>query len=450
MRRLWPSSLAGRTTVILLLGLGLFHLFSIWVYEFGVEARLVSSREQHLAESMVAARRALAELPATERDSAAHALSTSTIEVHWGQRSLVNLDAAEDEFSSRLRKRLAGFMPGLDISTLRLGVAADLVTNSPNDAGAPHLLYASLQLADGSFVNFAAPLISPSGFDQHGTVASTTAMALGVLVVSILLVRSLTAPLRRLADAADRLGASAPDIVVPEEGAAEVRHAARAFNRMQHRIRDLIKDRTQTLAAISHDLRTPLTRLRLRAEFVDDEALRQKMFDDMAEMEEMLESTLDFLRVETMGGEIRIVDLDAILKTICDDHADAGDTVLLVGRRGAQVAAKPLALKRALSNLIGNAVKYGKRAVISIGETDAIWLVHIGDEGPGIPDAELERVFDPFVRLEDSRNRGTGGVGLGLTVSRSLLRGFGGDVTLENQPRAGLKATVTLPKASRI
>lgn len=449
MNRIWPVSLAGRTIAILLVSLGLFHLFSIWVYEFGVETRLVSSREQLLAERLATVQRALIEIPPAERDSAAHALSSSTVDIHWGSRSLITPGVADSQFSAGLRQRLIGFAPDLAQSSLRIGAGPEQGVGARHVVGDPHYLLASLQLPDGSFVNVSAPLINAGGFDQHGTVASTTAMAVGVLVVSILLVRSLTAPLRRLADAADQLGTGKTEFFVAEEGATEVRHAARAFNQMQRRIRNLINDRTQTLAAISHDLRTPLTRLRLRAEFMGEETLREKMFQDIAEMEEMLESTLDFLRVETMGGEVRIVDLGAILKTICDDHIDAGEDVLLMNPPKAYVSAKPLALKRSLSNLVGNAVKYGNRARISVGETDLAWLVRIEDAGPGIPAADLERVFEPFVRLEDSRNRNTGGVGLGLTVCRSLLRGFGADVALTNQLDGGVLATVSMPKASR-
>lgn len=439
MTRLWPAGLAGRTIAVLLIGLGLFHLFSIWAYQFGLESRLAVSREQHFAESLVAARRAIADLPATDRDAAAHALSSATLEVHWAERPQINLGVTEDAAAGVLRDRLVGFMPELGRANLRVGIAGE---HDP-----AHLILAALPLADGSYVNVTAPIIAPGGFDQHGTIASTTAMALGVIIVSILLVRSLTAPLRRLADAADRLGLDETGLALPEEGATEVRHAARAFNRMQERIGRLIRDRGQTLAAISHDLRTPITRLRLRAEFLPDDDQRDRMLADLDEMELMLESTLEFLRVDTARGEVRVVDLSAILETICGDHIDAGDAVTLADLAPAPVRARPLALKRALSNLIDNAIKHGGGARVALAGTGEKWLITIDDDGPGIPGADIERMFEPFTRAEESRNRHTGGVGLGLTVARSLLRGLGGDVVLSNRPGGGLRAEIALPRA---
>jgi signal transduction histidine kinase len=433
MIRLWPAGLAGRTIAVLLIGLGLFHIFSIWAYQFGLESRLAVSREQHFAESLVAARRAIADLPPASRDAAAHALSSATLEVHWADRPQINLSVAEDDAARAMRARLVGFMPELGRAELRVGAAGD------------HLMLAALPLADGSYINLSAPIVTPGGFDQHGTVASTTAMALGVIIVSILLVRSLTAPLRRLADAADRLGLDDTGVTLAEEGATEVRHATRAFNRMQERIGRLIRDRSQTLAAISHDLRTPITRLRLRAEFLPDDDQRDRMLADLDEMELMLDSTLEFLRVDAARGEVRIVDLATMLETLCGDRTDAGDTVALTAAGPAPVRARPLALKRALSNLIDNAIRHGGAARVALSDEAGQWCVTIDDDGPGIPAADIERMFEPFTRADESRNRHTGGVGLGLTVARSLVRGLGGEVVLANRADGGLRAEVTLP-----
>ena len=187
-------------------------------------------------------------------------------------------------------------------------------------------------------------------------------MALGILVVSILLVRSINAPLRALAGAADRIGTDVSVVEAPETGAREIRQVARAFNNMQQRIRRLVDDRTQTLAAVSHDLKTPLTRLRLRAEYIADGALRRTIDADLAEMEHMLDSALAFLRGDATDEQVKRVDIVTILETICDQATDAGHEVVLTGDRHAPLNCKPLSLKRALSNLIENAVKYGGRA----------------------------------------------------------------------------------------
>jgi signal transduction histidine kinase len=277
---------------------------------------------------------------------------------------------------------------------------------------------------------------------------SLTAMALGILLVSIVLVRSITAPLRALAEAADRIGIDAAAPEVRQSGPREVRLAATAFNRMQARIRRLIDDRTQTLAAVSHDLKTPITRLRLRAHFVQDDELRRTIEADLDEMEAMIQSTLDFLRGDATGEEIRTVDVGTIIETVCDQLVDGGHEVVLRAEPHLPLACRPLAIKRALTNIIGNAVTHGRRARVALARQAEGLVVTIDDDGPGIPPAELERVFDPFYRLDSSRSRDTGGTGLGLTVARSIIRAHGGDVRLANRDGGGLTVTITLPTAA--
>ena len=200
------------------------------------------------------------------------------------------------------------------------------------------------------------------------------------------------------------------------------------------------------LAAVSHDLKTPITRMRLRAEFVSDEALREEIDADLSEMEAMIESTLAFLRGESETEAARVVDVVAILETVCDDLADRGHKVELVAPAQAPLLCRSLAIKRALSNLIDNAVKYGGNAAVSLVVLRDELEITIDDDGPGIPHDQIEAVFDPFYRVESSRSRETGGSGLGLTVARSLIRSHGGEIALQNGPKAGLRVTVRLPR----
>lgn len=285
--------------------------------------------------------------------------------------------------------------------------------------------------------------------DSHNVVISTTAMAVGVVLISIFLVRSLTEPLRNLAQAARQIGQShqAPVAVV---GPREIRDVATAYNDMQARIRKLLDERTQTLAAVSHDLKTPITRLRLRAEFIADFDIREKMEKDLQEMEDMLNSTLVFLRGDSSSEPTRRVDLSALIETICDDFSDCGSNVALDAQFSVIVDGKYLDLKRAFINLIDNAIKHGGGAEVSVREHDSHLCVTIEDSGPGIPPDQLEAVFGPFYRLEASRNRSTGGTGLGLTVARSILRSHGGDVNLINRTEGGLKVTVWLPTSMQV
>jgi signal transduction histidine kinase len=450
VRRLVPDTLAGRTIVILLVGLGLFHLWSIWIYQTGTESLLGSTRERQLAERLISIKRAVAELPPEEREHTAHALSAADMEVHWSPASLVNEVPVESERIKRLRERLRELMPEIPDDQVRLGFADGGGGHADDPETYRHLLLASVQIEDGSWVNFSMAAFRQEAPPEHGVLGSLTAMALGILIVSIILVRSITAPLRTLAGAANRIGTdiSAPEL--PPSGPREVRQAAKAFNDMQTRIRRLINDRTQTLAAVSHDLRTPITRLRLRAEFVGDDELRRMIDADLDEMERMIESTLAFLRGDPASEEGKTVDIRSVVQTICDQLTDAGHNVVLSGSRYVPFRCKPLAIKRALSNLIDNAVKYGKTARVSLRDQPHELIVTIEDDGPGIPETEQERVFDPFYRIEESRSRETGGTGLGLTLARTVIRAHGGDIALENKEERGLRVVVSLPKTTEL
>ena len=233
--------------------------------------------------------------------------------------------------------------------------------------------------------------------------------------------------------------------MLQETGAPEMRAAARAFNQMQLRLRRLIDDRTQMLAAISHDLKTPITRLRLRAEFIEEPGLQEKMLADLAEMEAIVASTLAFARSDARSEGSEAVDLADMLQSLAEARADSGALVGYEGPAHLTVAARPVALRRALSNLIDNAIKYGTTAQITLRLEDRQAVVEIDDEGPGIAADQMELVFRPYYRLEGSRSRETGGVGLGLSIARAVIRAEGGEIVLKNRPEGGLRARVTLP-----
>ncbi len=255
----------------------------------------------------------------------------------------------------------------------------------------------------------------------------------------------MTRALGRLAEAAERLGLDIRGNPVPEEGPRELQTLAQTFNRMQTRLRRFVEDRTRMLAAISHDLRTPLTRLRLRASFIADPEQEQKMLADLADMEAMVQSALSFARDDAEAEARRIVDLAALLQTLCDEAVDLGHRASYDGPAHFDLVCRPVAMRRALTNLVDNAVKYGAAARARLLAADQHATIEIVDEGPGIAPAELEKVFAPFYRLEGSRNRDTGGVGLGLSVARSIIHGHGGEIALANRAEGGLQVTVTLP-----
>lgn len=310
-------------------------------------------------------------------------------------------------------------------------------------------LVIGVELANTSWLVFRVPMRPPRLLREYQMIIVIVAAALIILVFAIWAAHRVTRPLARFAEAADRLGVDLRAPPLPEHGSRELRKAARAFNRMQDRLRRLIDDRTMMLAAISHDLRTVLTRLTLRAEFIDDPEQRRKAVADLEEMQAMLDASLAFAREDTAGEARTSVDLSSLLQSICDDIADSGGKVAFHDPGRLPYRSQPVALRRAFTNLIGNAVKYGEEAEVTVPNVgEGGILVEIADRGPGIPADKREQVFAPFFRLEGSRSRETGGNGLGLSVARSIVRRHGGDITLHDREGGGLLVRVRLPATS--
>jgi len=305
-----------------------------------------------------------------------------------------------------------------------------------------------LTLQDGSAIMLIIPM--PPLREQAFPPPPWSAMLLFALCIGLLawlVARIATRPLRQLADAADRLDISQAGEPLPEQGTNEVRAATRAFNRMQQRIYEDVRERTGMLAAITHDLQTPLTRLRLRLEKLPDAALRDKLVGDMQAMQQMLQEGLELSRSLDSSEPAQLLDLDSLLDSLCSDAVEAGQRVDYVERTAVQLKAYPLALRRGLSNLLDNAVKYGQRAEVSLSRDARQCHIRIRDFGPGIPPQLLEQVFTPFYRIEHSRSRETGGTGLGLSIARNIVLRHNGELALTNHPAGGLEAHVVLPLA---
>jgi signal transduction histidine kinase len=310
-----------------------------------------------------------------------------------------------------------------------------------------------VQLRDDSVVQVS--MLPPRGFKPQLRGESPFYIVLFLVSIGILawiVSRMATRPLKQLAQAAEDLGADIDRPPLQVRGATEIEQAATAFNAMQARIRDHIRQRTHMLAAITHDLQTPLTRLRLRMEKVKDEALRDKLIEDLAHTQVIVREGLELARSMDTGEPFQKLDLDSLLDSVCADAADAGQAVTLEGKAQTFVNARPVALRRCLTNLLDNAVKYGHQADVRVTrETrgNSPWIaIAIRDRGPGIPPEQLSQVFEPFYRLESSRSRETGGSGLGLTIARNLARQHGGDIQLRNHPEGGLEATLLIPAHS--
>ena len=432
--------------LVLVLGLGFFHAASLLTYTATLNSELSAQDNVRLAERLVAIRNALKAAPSIERETLAHQMSGGPVDAHWGQRALAVETPADSSAKAPLKKLMTSLVPELTRERLLVGTSPPL----PNGAIDPHLTMVSVGLGDGTWANVS---VVNSGH-LHGSTTSiamaTTLMAIGVMVATWLLVRWSTQPLGALANAAQHFSGSALSPSLSETGPNEVREAAIAFNGMQRRIRSLIQDRALSLAAISHDLKTPLARLRFRIEDLSDQDLKQSIADDIGEMEEMINGTIAFLRGEASPEEPRPLQLRAILENICFDHADRGHAVSLSGSGKGVLHGQSSDLKRAFSNLIQNALKYGDIARVSITDAPGRVEVVIEDDGPGIPSEQLIAVFTPFYRVDQSRGRETGGVGLGLTVAYRVVTAHEATIKLTNLTPRGLRVVVTLPLAPTV
>jgi len=266
-----------------------------------------------------------------------------------------------------------------------------------------------------------------------------------LVIVLYAAARNITRPLSDLAHAADSVGRELRPAHLEERGARELRDAARAFNTMQDRLHRYLDSRTRVLAAMSHDLKTPLTRLRLQVETLDNPALQARIGRELDEMESMVREALSLFRGLDDGEPAAPLDVNALLAQIRTEFTDMGAVVTLSGQALRPLVGKPQALKRCLTNLVANAIKFGARADIEVEDGDEL-IIRVRDHGPGIPEEELERVFEPFYRLESSRNRDSGGTGLGLSIARDIAQAHGGSLTLANLPGGGLEATLRLPR----
>jgi len=456
--KLIPDTIAGRAMVVMVLGLTLSHLVSNAFYATDRSSALLASGGDH-AIQWVTTIAALADaFPSGVRRKI---INTAQSHAHFTtitNTPVVRSTPAGDWRAVALLKALAAHQSETRSRDSRIAYASRIgdmprVINwsgfrgaLPDTQSLSEMVLVSQRLADGSWINVAAPIRASATFFSVRLGLSLLVMLLAVTVLTALIVSRIVAPLKVLASAAEALGLDVRAPPLSETGPAEVRQTAHAFNIMQNRLRRFVEDRTRMLGAIAHDLGTPITRMRLRAEFVEDAELHDKMLRDLDDMERMVHSTLAFIREETASEPRVRADLGSILARVCDDLSDGGAKIdYEEAPRGVSLKCRPHALRRALGNVIENAAKYGDAARVSVNLTDTNIHIVIDDHGPGIPQALQEEAFRPFNRLEKSRNSETGGTGLGLAVARSILRAHGGDVTLQNRAEGGLRAIVILP-----
>ena len=386
--------------------------------------------------------------PPELRDALAQAASTPLFQVDWYDRDAASgLRDTAGQFTRAPRRLqiLAGGWPNTVVFFRADDPAQPAAKLRYDRAAHPDAVFMAAALNDGTWLVLTAPR------QLWGiSVLGRGAVIIGILIVSIALVsivgaRQLARPINAFAAAARRFGTDPKAPPMPKQGPAEMRAAITAFNAMQSQIQQFVAGQAAVFAAISHDLRTPLTRMRLRGEFIEDRQQQAKLFKDVDEMQAMVDAALTFLRDNAAEETTTRLDLAELLRTLADDYADMGAEVSYSGPDHLPYAGRPAGLRRAFGNLLDNAVKYGKQPAIAVRAIADSVTVTVSDKGPGIPPAALEAVFMPFQRVDPSRNRHTGGMGLGLTAARAGFRAHGGDVVLSNCQEGGLLATVALP-----
>ncbi|WP_322045801.1 ATP-binding protein [Paraburkholderia sp. J67] len=314
----------------------------------------------------------------------------------------------------------------------------------------PGAYYMAVQLHDGSWVLFIANHRRLGNLFPARLATMLLSVTALILAASLLATYFLARPIRQFADVLRRIGGDPRAKPVRESGPTELRSAIAAFNALQGQLRKFVDDRTLMLAAMSHDLRTPLTKIRLRGEFIDDDEQRARLFRDVDDLQAMADSALSFFRDDYKDEEATVFDFAGLLRTVVDDYGDQGSNVSYTGPDRFAMSGRPFSLRRACMNLIENAVKYGGSAEVELICTRSEISVTVSDHGPGIPIDSLEKVFTPFFRIEQSRNRLTGGMGLGLTSALAVIRAHSGNIALSNREGGGLIVCVAIPVTEKV
>lgn len=473
MTRLWPKSLFGQTLAVVLAGLVLSQVIGAWIYAHDRGEAVHAVGGLSAAERIANLARLIEDSPPEARDRIAGTLSDPSFRVNMAKSPVVPAAAAtpadraaaasiKDYLAGELARpheilvSLAGVgeedapsrMTGMGMGMGGMGMGEGMGKGwgrMARSMGVWRDLGVAVGMEDGRWlvIRTGIPDLAPPR--SWWLFAALAAMGATVLAASAWAMRRTIRPVRMLGEAALRFGRDAGAPPLDETGPTEIRAAIGAFNGMQTSLKRLMDNRSRMLAAVSHDLRTPLTLLKLRLDGMDAGEDRERMLATIAEMDAMLSAALDFARDTGKAEARRPTDIAALVASIVDDMADAGRGVVLEHAEPAVCPVQPVALRRALINLVDNALKYGGRAEVRVAVEADLIHIDVNDPGPGIPEDMLARVFEPFVRVEESRNSETGGTGLGLSIALATLRNHGGDILLANRPEGGLHARASLP-----
>jgi len=456
IRRLWPRSIGPQLLFMLLLALGVSQGLSLFVFSDERDRAVRAALGYEAAGRAANVAQLLDQAPESLRPQIVMAANSPLVRFWIDDSPAVDHGGHDTSaIAERLRRALGD--PTREV-LVEIHDRADAMPSAEDVPPAMRQMHAamlaertgplelamSIRLESGDWLNVRSMFHRPVAQWLIGDFAALIIAAVLVTLVAVVTTVRIVRPMRTLADASDRAGRGEELEALRESGPLEIRDTVRAFNKMQDRIRRFVTGRTRMLAALGHDLRSPLTAMRLRLELIEEGEDRDRLEALVDEMQAMVEATLAFARGEAQTEETVTVDLRGLLLDLVGERHLKG-TARLGEAEQVHARVRPVALKRALRNLIDNAVEYGGQADVGLSRDGDTAIISISDNGPGLPENQLEEVFEPFRRLEASRSRETGGVGLGLSIARTVVRGHGGEVTLLNRPGGGLSAMVSLP-----
>jgi signal transduction histidine kinase len=445
-RNWWPRTLGAQLVVVTALAVILSNAAVSFWFEITQANLTQASITERLLDRAASTASLLTSIPARERPAVVHTMSSGPwrFDLQFGKPIPQNMTEEEARLASRVRALLPVSRAHQPVAvSMRDADFPQAVQQTRNGERRGPIIEVILPVVRGTqlVTTFYAP--NPGPWPTETLIAGAVAL-LATSAAAAFIASRVARPLYQLAASASEAarGGSAPP--VPEEGPDDVRRAAKAFNNMTDQVRRTLEAQRHLLSAVGHDLRTPITAMFISTEFVEDEEIRENLQKNLLELQELTDAVLSAAR--GAGGEkMRKIDLAALVESLCTDMDELGEPVSWETHGAAPLACRPNEIRRAVRNLIENAVAYGNKADVRLSDQPAGYEIVIEDEGPGIPEADRTRVFEPFVRLEASRNSETGGSGLGLTLVRAIAEGHGGNVVLENLPEKGLRVRLRLP-----
>jgi signal transduction histidine kinase len=470
MKRLLPKSLPAWILLILVAGLIATQAATLIIAAHGVSNAGRSFELFRLGERTVALAKAFHAATPEMRQTLLSEMSNPSLTLAMSDRPAVATALPSDDELAELEDILVAKLTRNGVTDIRVQEDAPLkgghastshgsaqngeqgdveaqLSRAASKLGRSGRFTVAVQFNDGQWLNFATPVTPNPPVLTRENMPLYLGAAIAIILLSLWTLRQLTAPYGAFERAVSALGDDLNRPPLPETGSGEVKAAVKAVNALQAKLQDYVAEREHLAAALAHDLRTPITRLRLRFELLKKRSDADGLLPDLAEIEKIIQSVVDFASHEVKKEPDAKIDLVSLVEAVCDDFPDVSlDQAAMPARL--LCSGRPIALKRCLTNLIDNAVKYGKKANVSIEDLAEAVNVVIEDQGQGMEPGDVERVFKPFERLDRSRNRETGGIGLGLAIARGIARAHLGDIHMYRREEAGMRVVLSLPKAA--